>query len=366
MALSVVPRSDQTPITALSASMRAAAAGRAGERRAPRARGERLRHELERDEREHRSGRERERHGQETSRSPRRARTRPRRRPAAARSWPRRPRTAATGEKPASRIGIADAVPSGMFCSAIASSTNTPSPSRSDANAVPIAKPSGRLWTSSTPNTSTERRTPAPRSTPTCTSRLASARRATEQEQRRPRAGPPRDLAARTLVQRRLQQADDRRYRHHARGDAPQQRAQPVGALAEREHRDRAEPRGEGGARAGEREQDRARPRRLAAAPARLEQLEQLGQQRHPRVRAQAGVGERGVGELGQRGLEVLAGDRRARPGSPACRPSPAARRRGRTAARAGPRPSGRRARGPRPSGRTCRARRRWCSRAPA
>ena len=35
-------------------------------------------------------------------------------------------------------------------------------PSVSDANAVPIAKPSGRLCTSSTPKTSSDRRTPAP------------------------------------------------------------------------------------------------------------------------------------------------------------------------------------------------------------
>ena len=65
------------------------------------------------------------------------------------------------GVKPASCMGIAATIPSGTFCSAIASRMKRPRPSRSDANAVPIANPSGRLCTSSTPKTSTERRTGA-------------------------------------------------------------------------------------------------------------------------------------------------------------------------------------------------------------
>ena len=76
-------------------------------------------------------------------------------------------------------MGIATLVPSGMFWSAIARITKSPKPSVSDAKAVPIARPSGRLCTSSTAKTSTERRTPAPVSCPTWTSRASRARRET-------------------------------------------------------------------------------------------------------------------------------------------------------------------------------------------
>src|SRR5688572_26333108 len=78
---------------------------------------------------------------------------------------------------PALSIGMATLVPSGTFCSAIARKMNSARPSVSDAKAVPMAKPSGRLCTSRTPKTSRERRTPAPRSSPTWTSRPASHRR---------------------------------------------------------------------------------------------------------------------------------------------------------------------------------------------
>ena len=62
--------------------------------------------------------------------------------------------------KPASAIGIATLVPSGTFCRAIARMTKRLSPAVSEAYAVPIAKPSGRLWTKSTKNTSADNRTP--------------------------------------------------------------------------------------------------------------------------------------------------------------------------------------------------------------
>ena len=62
-------------------------------------------------------------------------------------------------------------VPSGTFWSAIARKTNSARPSVFEANAVPIANPSGRLCTSNTPKISSERRTPAPRSPARCTSR---------------------------------------------------------------------------------------------------------------------------------------------------------------------------------------------------
>src|SRR5687768_10615531 len=78
---------------------------------------------------------------------------------------------------PALSIGMATLVPSGTFWSAMARKMNSARPSVSDAKAVPIAKPSGRLCTRRTPNTSSERRTPAPRSSPTWTSRPASRRR---------------------------------------------------------------------------------------------------------------------------------------------------------------------------------------------
>ena len=63
-----------------------------------------------------------------------------------------------------------------MFWSPIARITNRLSPARSEAYAVPIASPSGRLCTNSTPKTRTESRTPDPRRSPTCTSRRASRR----------------------------------------------------------------------------------------------------------------------------------------------------------------------------------------------
>ena len=72
----------------------------------------------------------------------------------------------------------------------------------SDAKAVPIAKPSGRLCTSSTPKTSSERRTPAPRSSPTWTSRFSSTPPRHQQERRsrprgpRPRLTPPSSSSA--------------------------------------------------------------------------------------------------------------------------------------------------------------------------
>jgi hypothetical protein len=46
---------------------------------------------------------------------------------------------------------MATLVPSGTFWIAIATITNSPRPAVSEAKAVPIASPSGRLWTESTP-----------------------------------------------------------------------------------------------------------------------------------------------------------------------------------------------------------------------
>src|SRR5918996_2938587 len=60
--------------------------------------------------------------------------------------------------------------------------TKSARPCVSEANAVPIAKPSGRLCTSNTPKTSSERVTPAPRSSPTWTSRPRSSRRETSRK----------------------------------------------------------------------------------------------------------------------------------------------------------------------------------------
>src|SRR5215218_2404158 len=54
-------------------------------------------------------------------------------------------------------------VPSGTLCNAIATITNRLNPARSEAYAVPIAKPSGRLCTKRTANTRNERRRPRPR-----------------------------------------------------------------------------------------------------------------------------------------------------------------------------------------------------------
>ena len=246
-------------------------------------------------------------------RSARPAGTRPRRRPAAARSWPRRPRTAGRARSRRRCIGIADAVPSGTFCSAIASRTNRPSPSARTQGGAD-REPLGQAVDESTPNTSSERRTPAPRSAPTCTSRRASARRATSRKST-PASRPPHDRSAGPLVERRREQADDRRNRHHARRDAPQNGRSPsarspsanTGHGAERPWPARCPRRR---ARAGS-----ALPL-AAAGPARLEQCEQLGQERHARVRAQAGVHEGRVGELRQRGLEVGARRRPARPAS--------------------------------------------------
>lgn len=54
-------------------------------------------------------------------------------------------------------MAAAVAVPSGTFWIAIAAMTNALRPAWSEANALPIAKPSGRLWANSTPITSSER-----------------------------------------------------------------------------------------------------------------------------------------------------------------------------------------------------------------
>jgi len=59
------------------------------------------------------------------------------------------------------------AVPSGTFWIAIAEIiTKTPIPASLEAKALPIAKPSGRLWANSTPTTSSERVRASPR--PSC------------------------------------------------------------------------------------------------------------------------------------------------------------------------------------------------------
>src|SRR5215203_163483 len=78
-----------------------------------------------------------------------------------------------------------------MFWIAIARITNSPSPSRSDANAVPIASPSGRLWTKRTAKTRAEVRAPGPLR-PMNTDSWSSRARAT------PSRTPPTTSPART------------------------------------------------------------------------------------------------------------------------------------------------------------------------
>jgi hypothetical protein len=133
-------------------------------------------------------------------------------------------------------MGIATLVPSGTFWSPIATITNRASPSVSEAYAVPIAKPSGRLCTSSTPNTRSDRRTPAPRSLADVhVSPREEAARDEEESSAHARAGG--DAGSAVLRDRREQQPDNRRHGHQADRRAPEERPQAVGVLAHEEHR---------------------------------------------------------------------------------------------------------------------------------
>ena len=145
------------------------------------------------------------------------------------------------------------AVPSGTFWIAIAAMTNALSPTTSDANALPIAKPSGRLWTKSTPSTSSER---APASLrPPSPVRRPSARRESRSASA-PAARGERDGRAVPAIEGRQQQPDGRGDRHHAGREPAQQALGAAGAgLAEDDDRQRADPGREHGRGRHQREQ---------------------------------------------------------------------------------------------------------------
>ena len=88
---------------------------------------------------------------------------------------------------------------------------------------MPIAKPSGRLWTKKTTKTRTERRTRAPLISPTWTSRPRSASRATARKAT-PMSKPTATSAVDPSSVAGGEQAHDRRNGHHARGHPPERR----------------------------------------------------------------------------------------------------------------------------------------------
>ena len=179
-----------------------------------------LRQHLDRDQGQHRPGGEGEGERQQAARSARPRGRRSGRRPAAER-WSRpRPRTGAPGRTRPPPSGSRRWSPRECSGSRSRGSRTGSGPARSEAKAVPTAKPSGRLWTKRTRKTRAEVRAPGPLRPMKRGVGRRSRRRATPS-----RAGadarPPSTADAEPFFGRRDQQAGDRGDRPSPRRRSP-------------------------------------------------------------------------------------------------------------------------------------------------
>ena len=153
------------------------------------------------------------------------------------------------GPAPAAASGIAVTVPSGTFWTAIATSTNTPRPLGSAAQAEPMASPSGREWTNRTRKTSAARRRPAVPSRRWCVPAAPSTARAPSRKST-PATRPAATAAGRAGREGGPQQPEEGDHGHRRRG-GPQQRGAPRDdRVAAARHGQRPEPRRQCGGQA--------------------------------------------------------------------------------------------------------------------
>ena len=130
-----------------------------------------------------------------------------------------------------------------MFWIAIARITKRLSPARSEAKAVPTAKPSGRLWTKRTRKTRAEVRAPGP--VRPMKARVGAEAPARERQEADSGQQARDDLRSRAFLERRSQQPDHGGDPHHPAANAEQERGQSPGARPEYEDGDRPQSGGE-------------------------------------------------------------------------------------------------------------------------